>query len=270
MHVFVSETCHILFHIRIAKLHIYNSKSKKLHFRCFGKTFFCQLSVTSLQHNIGLGESADKKGCETFTKVEGLFNIVEVAAGLRHAVAVDKDGRAWGWGAAGKGQIGYEASGGKLLKAPKIFGPAEAVRGVSCGQYFTLLTTETKMVEGHGDNKHGQLDASSHSVPYHQISCGWTHAVVLQDNVVGGWGRNNYHQLGGNKLGGVKKIATGSEHCLALTSQNQVLAWGWNEHGNCGQDGEDDVETPTLVKGLEGKITTDIFSGSAHSFAIIE
>ena len=210
----------------------------------------------------------EKKGTNTFTKVEGLGGVVKVAAGLRHTVAVDEEGRAWGWGAGGKGQLGPNA--GKLVKAPRMFEISDAVLGAACGQYFTILTGETKILVSHGDNRHGQLDVLSDVALDQEISCGWTHAVFLQDGVVRGWGRNNYHQLGGVGRGQVKKIVTGSEHCLVLTQKNQVLAWGWNEHGNCGQEGEEDIEIPVPVKGLEGVTVVDIFSGSAHCFAVLE
>ena len=210
----------------------------------------------------------EKKGTNTFTKVEGLVGVVKVAAGLRHTVAVDEEGRAWGWGAGGKGQLGPNA--GKLVKAPRMFEISDAVLGAACGQYFTILTGETKILVSHGDNRHGQLDVLSDVALDQEISCGWTHAVFLQDGVVRGWGRNNYHQLGGVGQGQVKKIVTGSEHCLVLTQKNQVLAWGWNEHGNCGQEGEEDIEIPVPVKGLEGVTVVDIFSGSAHCFAVLE
>ena len=210
----------------------------------------------------------NKKGTSTFTKLDGLAGVVKVAAGLRHIVAVDEEGHAWGWGAGGKGQLGPNA--GKMVKAPVMFETSEPVLGAACGQYFTILTGENKVMVGHGDNRYGQLDAPSDLAPDHQVSCGWTHTVFLQNGVVGGWGRNDYHQLAGIGLGRVKKIVTGSEHCLVLTQENQVLAWGWNEHGNCGQEGEEDIEVPTPVNGLEGVTVVDIFSGSAHCFAVLE
>ena len=215
-----------------------------------------------------MGDSIDKKGTNTFTKLEGIAGVVKVAAGLRHTVAVDEEGRAWGWGAGGKGQLGPNA--GKMVKAPMTLETSELVLGAACGQYFTILTAENKTMVGHGDNRHGQLNAPVDLALDHQVYCGWTHAVFLQNGVVGGWGRNDYHQLAGIGLGRVKKIVTGSEHCLVLTQENQVLAWGWNEHGNCGQEGEEDIEVPTPVKGLEGVTVADIFSGSAHCFAVVE
>ena len=220
-----------------------------------------------LTRNTGLGDT-DKKGTTTFTKLEGLGGVVKVAAGLRHTVAVDREGRAWGWGAGGKGQLGPNP--GKLVKAPRMFEMSELVLQVACGQYFTILIMENKKVVGHGNNRHGQLDVPLDADPDNQISCGWTHAVFLQNGVVRGWGRNNYHQLGGVGRGRVKKIVTGSEHCLVVTQENSLLAWGWNEHGNCGQEGEEDIRAPTPVKSLKGVTVLDIFSGSAHCFAKIQ
>lgn len=32
----------------------------------------------------------------------------------------------------------------------------------------------------------------------------------------------------------IKSVACGSEHSLAIDSNEQLWVWGWNEHGMCG------------------------------------
>ena len=87
------------------------------------------------------------------------------------------------------------------------------------------------------------------------VAAGQAHSVALRnDGTVWAWGRNNYGQLGDNSmtnrsspvrvvvstnptvyLTGVKAIAAGFEHTLALKSDGTVWAWGKNQnHGALG------------------------------------
>jgi len=57
-----------------------------------------------------------------------------------------------------------------------------------------------------------------------------------------GFGRNNHGQLIDTSTSSgtetmVKQLAAGSEHSVALMMDGTVRAWGWGEHGNCGDGG---------------------------------
>ena len=97
----------------------------------------------------------------------------------------------------------------------------------------------------------------------------------VEEGEVTAWGRDNYNQLGGGGakpgevlLQNIVKAIAGSEHCLALSTEGKVLAWGWNEHGSCGLEGLETVATPTHVKIPGSRPVRDIFVGAAHCFAI--
>ncbi|XP_061392678.1 secretion-regulating guanine nucleotide exchange factor-like [Musca vetustissima] len=114
-----------------------------------------------------------------------------------------------------------------------------------------------------GDNKFGQANAFQFDEEITQIATGWTHnAVMLKDLRIMMWGRNCYGQLG---LGSYtenhptpmelklshailpKEIHLGSEHGLIMTKEGDVLTWGWNEHGNCGNDSTHNLSKPSMV-----------------------
>jgi len=224
------------------------------------------------------------KNVVNFVKVCGLSSIVSVSAGLRHAGCVDSGGRVFTWGAGSKGQLG----GGEKIKSrgkPVMVSGLSGAKTISCGQYFTLVQTESGIC-GFGDNKFQQICSGGPQILLNfdileklpdSISCGWTHTVCLEGGEVRSWGRNNYYQLGGVEGGGaimkkVRKAVAGSEHCLCLTDDGEVFSWGWNEHGNCGVGGErvDNVKSPEKVDfGDGGCDIQDIFIGSAHCFAVI-
>ncbi|XP_066276079.1 secretion-regulating guanine nucleotide exchange factor-like [Branchiostoma lanceolatum] len=102
-----------------------------------------------------------------------------------------------------------------------------------------------------------------------QIESGWTHLVAItEDRRVWTWGRADYGQLGRfgdrtalphsypqpaelSSLYGVKQLQCGSEHNIAVVD-DQVVCWGWNEHGMCGDGGEEDVLVPKVVEALQG------------------
>ena len=210
--------------------------------------------------------------------VAGLPGIVSIAAGLRHCGALDRGGRVWLWGAGGRGQLGG-SPGERVRHAPALLPGVNTATSIHCGQYFTLVGTQAGKVIGFGDNRHGQLrpGAGAGSVVVEScgtsLSCGWTHTVMLDsEGVVTGWGRDNYHQLAGAGLDNVRKVVAGSEHCLALTltSPSTLLAWGWNEHGNCGVEGGGEIverPAPVSLPPNTDRID-DVFAGSAHCFAL--
>jgi len=95
---------------------------------------------------------------------------------------------------------------------------------------------------------------------------GQTSLALRADGTVWSWGVNNKGQLGNNvatkysmtpvqvkaqlgDLPGMKAIAAGSAHCLALKADGTVWAWGWNSNGQLGDGSTSDRSTAAAVKG---------------------
>ncbi|XP_033150467.1 LOW QUALITY PROTEIN: probable E3 ubiquitin-protein ligase HERC2 [Drosophila busckii] len=68
----------------------------------------------------------------------------------------------------------------------------------------------------------------------------------------------------------VKKVAvnSGGKHCLALTTEGEVYAWGEGEDGKLGHGNRMSYDRPKLIEYLSGMNVVDIACGSAHSAAI--
>lgn len=90
------------------------------------------------------------------------------------------------------------------------------------------------------------------------------------------WGRNDFGQLGGKRteswkpkavpaLNDIKQLILGSNHGVALRRNGDILCWGWNEHGNCGNGSCKNVYEPTSLNTLNFTVEL-IGTGSAHSF----
>jgi alpha-tubulin suppressor-like RCC1 family protein len=65
----------------------------------------------------------------------------------------------------------------------------------------------------------------------------------------------------------IRKIVSGWGHTLALAG-DEVLAWGWNLHGQCGLGHKDFVAEACTIQGLAGLDVVDIAAGATHSLAL--
>lgn len=121
------------------------------------------------------------------------------------------------------------------------------------------------------------------------LATGFTHTLALcTDGSLAAWGDNNFGQLGcahpeshspspvSVLLSGelhdktVIAIAAGAEHCLALTSDGRVYAWGRNNSGQLGTaTGDRDLPTAVSTAGaLAGESVIAIAAGTSHSLAL--
>ena len=102
-------------------------------------------------------------------------------------------------------------------------------------------------------------------------------------NRVVAWGANSHGQLATGvsdsdlrrpevslaEVPGVKQLAAGSNHGLALDDQGRVWAWGDNHYGQSGQDFiRDRIPTPEIVKGPPKVVR--IAANQDHSLALSE
>ena len=175
-----------------------------------------------------------------------LTGITNVAVGPTHMIAVKSDGTVWVWGKAAYGtQSGVDSSFAVQVIA-NVLMPGSVFNGVS------------------------------------KVAAGDMHNVALKsDGTVWTWGSNAYAQLGNGTPGttngslspintgltGVKAIAAGGSHTLALKTDGTVWAWGNNTQGQIGTNSTANyISVPTQIPGLSG--ITAIAAGGYVSFAL--
>lgn len=115
-----------------------------------------------------------------------------------------------------------------------------------------------------------------------QIECGAQFSLALTKiGEVWTWGKGDYYRLGHGTDQHVRKptpiqclrgkkivhVAVGALHCLAVTAEGQVFAWGDNDHGQQGTNNTSVNKKPTLVCGLDGVSVNRVACGSSHSIA---
>ncbi|WCJ58814.1 immunoglobulin domain-containing protein [Fontisphaera persica] len=176
----------------------------------------------------------------------GLHDVVAVAGGDFHSVALRFNGQLAAWGYNHQGQI----------TMPSNLPPLVAI---AAGANHTLGLSEDGKVFAWGANSHRQtnvpVQASSNVLA---ISAGSLHSLaLLRNGRVVAWGDNSYGQTNVPAvLTNVQAMAAGSFHNLALRSNGTVVAWGYNHGGQTNVPG-----TATNVIALA--------AGLAHSVALL-
>ncbi|KAK0933375.1 alpha tubulin suppressor [Friedmanniomyces endolithicus] len=200
--------------------------------------------------------------------------VVQIASGVSHTVTVLSNGELWGWGKGRQGQLGEPAG---IIWSPRQVRdlPFRVVKAV-CGKDFTC-------VFGDRDNGYVHLIGLNQRDRFNLVAgmplaisgwkngaASWSNVYVLKDDgELLGFGRNDHGQLPPPGLPPIEAVAAGSEHCIALTKSGKVLAWGWGEHGNCGEptDANGDVKGRWNEIGVAGTIK-GVFAGCATSFVV--
>ena len=191
----------------------------------------------------GKGAAFDAHSSITIVPVEvsGLGDLVAIAGGGAHSLAVKADGTVWAWGFNQYGQLGNGSNADSY--APVQVPGLVNVIAAAGGEHHTLALKSDGTVWAWGRNLHGELGNGTNT-----------------DSNVPVW-------VSG--LSGVIAIApaSGANHSLALKADGTVWAWGYNASGQLGNGGKTDSNVPIQLPGIRGAIAVAV--GGAHSVTIV-
>ena len=219
--------------------------------------------------------------------VVGLNNIVDIAGGFYHAMALDDDGNVYAWGGNTAGQIGNGLKNGTIYAPTKNLG-LPRITAIDAGGWHSIALAEDGSVWIWGSNENGQLglgdSTSEHTNPEKiiglsdiiQIASERNHTLALsRDGIVYAWGNNENGQIGNNStdvqlspvavLENVIQIAAGRGFSLALDSDGKVWSWGMDDRGQLGNGSEGATLIPTVI-GLDDVVLIE--AGSQHALAV--
>lgn len=191
--------------------------------------------------------------------VNGLDEVIAVAASGAHAAVVRADGSVWTWGVNAYGQLGRAAEArcrnatqNQLppeLPCSYIPGrvPIDRVIAVAAGDGYTLALKADGTVWGWGLSNHGQVGDPTTICFYPSFPCRPDPAPV-------------------HGIGGATTLAAGEGHNLALLADGTVLAWGDNRYGQLGDGTSVPREAPVRVEALNR--VTAVAVGEWHSVAL--
>lgn len=174
----------------------------------------------------------------------GMADIVQIASGLDHMLALQQDGTLWGWGYGDVGQVGGTFQTIQILD--------------SLGLPFVAgYSSERQPIRVHVP------PFAQQDIPLVEIAAGGRHSLALaRDGSLWAWGRNRDGQLGlGDPLDrylpsrlrplpDIVRLAAGGNHSLALDGNGTLYAWGANDAGQLGDGTQQQRSTPGAVQGL--------------------
>ncbi|XP_068434962.1 probable E3 ubiquitin-protein ligase HERC1 isoform X7 [Clinocottus analis] len=178
------------------------------------------------------------------TLVKDISNVGEVSCGSSHTIALSKDGRTvWSFGGGDNGKLGHGDT--NRVYKPKVVEALQGmfIRKVCAGSQSSLALTSTGQVYAWGCGA--------------CLGCGSSEATALRPKLI--------EELATTR---VVDVSIGDSHCLALSHDNEVYAWGNNSMGQCGQgNSTGPITKPKKVVGLDGVAIQQISAGTSHSLA---
>ncbi|KAM9333946.1 RCC1 and BTB domain-containing protein 1 isoform 3-T3 [Symphorus nematophorus] len=214
-----------------------------------------------------------------------------------HVLLAVDDGQLFAWGHNGYSQLGNGNTNQGL--SPVLVTSNlqnKKVREVACGSHHSMALTQDGEVFAWGYNNCGQVGSgSTANQPYPRkvtgclqgktavgITCGQTSSMaVINNGEVYGWGYNGNGQLGignnGNQLMPcrlaalqglcIQQIVSGYGHCLALTDEGLLYAWGSNTYGQLGTGNKSNHLTPVQIMADKERIVEVAACHSTHTSA---
>jgi len=184
--------------------------------------------------------------------------ITYVAAGAKHAAAIDSAGQVLTWGFGGDwykggGQLGHGTTDShnepKYVEWIREYGAA--IKAVSCGTSHTVFLTADGEVLTCGVGEYGRLGTGSSSNAELPASV----SALIDETVV--------------------QVATGNSHSIVLDNKGKMYTWGRNDAGQLGHsDTYIDIysmeELPRAIESpaLKGKTIKQVAAGNRRSAAV--
>ncbi len=232
--------------------------------------------------------NGNKENQKRFVQVQGLTNVIDIAAGKRHSLALKADGTVWAWGSSSNGQLGQ---GNRVpcmtpvqVKSPDGSGYLNNIRKISAGSDASYAITNDHKLYAWGNNYHGQLGDGTTIEQLRPELINIQNVkdiVAAQDFVIAvmndsdgslmSWGRDTYGCLGqysvldttavqpgyvmkgyNSKLTGIVSVSAGADHCAAIDKYGKLWVWGRNNAGQLGEGGTAPRNYAAHAKNING------------------
>jgi alpha-tubulin suppressor-like RCC1 family protein len=201
-----------------------------------------------------LGDPSVPVNAERVTpaQVPGLTDVVAIAAGANHNLALKRDRTVWAWGYNGTGQLGN--GGGSSATPAQVAGLTEII-ALAAGDGHSLALKNDGTVWEWGSDGHTSYGPTPVQIAglsgITSLAAGFRHSLALKTDGVGAgtawaWGTNSWGDLGDGTLDSraqpaqvamppdVTAIAGGYTHSLGVRNNDTVWAWGSNGFGSLG------------------------------------
>lgn len=256
-----------------------------------------------LYGQLGINSTIDKCTPMSIGGTKRTFCVI--SSGGYHSLAIDRNGKTWGWGSNVFGQIGDNSTTSR--RTPTSIYGANVFCKVAAGRYHSAAIDNGGLVWCWGLGSDGELGNGSTLATYYpksinsvvgktfcKIAVGMFHTMVIDSTgMIWGWGNNQYGELGAGDTtydyakrcvptsiaGGNKTFCeisighgydgSGNNGRSTATIDHNGLIWSWgvNAYGNLGDNTTNNRSLPVSVLG--GKKTfCKIAVGDIHMAAI--
>ncbi len=216
------------------KDHVDNGNEHTVALQCNGQVWAWGLNTNGQLGNNSTTQSSLPVQVRNLTNTGPLNNVLGVAAGSNHSLAILCDGTVAAWGANTSGQLGDNSTTQRLFPV-LVQGLPVGVRAVSvmAGDLHSMALLEDGTVWAWGENSSDQLGDGT----------GADQLTAVQVVGVGGVGF----------LTGVVAIETGEAFSLALMSDGTMRGWGKNNRGQLGIGSQGGTQpTPVITQNIAG------------------
>lgn len=197
--------------------------------------------------NLGNG-SFDTERHPVATAVPGLTDVIDLANGRDHILALRADGTVATWGLGASGQLGYgePAAGSEQDRATPVTALVSAdlpLRGVQAvfangnTSYAILGTATGTQLWGWGQNFNGQLALGATSASEWLARRSVIYTAATQPTYL-------------DEVASLKSLGVGATHVIARATSGVIFAWGWSFRGSLG--------VPTLANAWAQTIALEV------------
>ncbi|KAF9349036.1 hypothetical protein BGX26_012621 [Mortierella sp. AD094] len=247
---------------------------------------------------LGLGEDVLSRKKPANLAALNDEQIVDIAAGGMHNMALTAEGKLWSWGVNDQRTLGR--SGDEYTPMPVEGLDNVKIVKVACSDSLTVALTEeghvytwgtfrsAEGILGHSKEKEVQelptiVEGLKEIV---DIATGTDHVLALDARgIVYSWGNGQQMQLGRRIVArrmlngltpesvgakGMTKVGAGSYHSFAIDKEGKAYAWGLNTYGQCGNEDPktENIPSVALIDGLRSETIADVQGGEHHTIAL--
>lgn len=205
---------------------------------------------------LGNGSSGGYSAVPVTVTLPAGTKAIAVAAGSLHSLVLTSTGAVLAFGFNADGELGDGNKTNSDVPVKVDLPGGAKVIAIAAGAYDSLALTSTGAVYAWGYNADGELGdggTANSDVPVKVLLPGGKKVTAI---------------AAGGPVGEVGQYVAGPGHCLALTSNGSILAWGYNGDGELGNGSTTNSDVPVKVKLPSGKKVTAIAAGELHSLAV--
>ncbi|XP_055315048.1 probable E3 ubiquitin-protein ligase HERC4 isoform X2 [Sitodiplosis mosellana] len=221
---------------------------------CCGSSHSCAINEWGLLFTwgsnsfgqLGYGEFDTNEPLPKLAKKLATKNIVQIACGDHHNLALTNEGELWSWGLNNYGQLGIGNAMKKVTNPMKITSlDGIPIAFIACGGYHSFAISKSGAVFGWGKNTFGQLGIGDENPRFYPTQLKTLRSI------------------------GVRKVSAGEDFSVFLTLDGGVFSCGAGNFGQLGHGNRNNVSLPRMVVEMMGTQVTQVTCGNRHTLTYV-